>query len=211
MSGSLDLASVAEYYELLLQKESEPGRRVGWQNRASQEQKLGEVAELFAHETAPFTLYDIGCGLGALARFLERQALPVQYAGCDISSQMIVRARASHPGREFEIRDILKDPPVRIYDYAVACGTFNVCGDNSAPAWTDYVEAMLSTMYGVARRGMAAHFLSSGATKPWPGEYGADQDAILTYARRRLSPHSIVRRSVSAGHFALFVHRERPA
>ncbi len=55
------------------------------------------------------SIFDAPCGdLNWMSAFLSEH--PVAYAGGDISSEVIARARATHPGRDLRVFDITADP-----------------------------------------------------------------------------------------------------
>ncbi len=211
MSNSIDIAGIIRYYDGLLDKHRDEARAAGWRNAGSQASKFSEVAQIFAHEDRAFSVYDVGCGLASLYDFLKKHHRQAQYFGSDINPRMVERARRMHPGIDLECRDILRARPRRRYDYAIACGTFNVRLNISKTRWLAYVEDMLHNLYGMARRGIAVDFLSSFARGQLASEYHADPSDILSFAQRRLSPLAEIRHSSSPGHFAVFVYRAQPA
>ncbi len=207
MPSSIDLHNVIRYYDRLLDRNAGDTRAVGWSSPESQERKFLEVTQIFAHERQPFTVYDVGCGLGHLHDFLKETNRFADYYGCDINPRLVEMARQRSPGITLECRDILRTPPKHKYDYAVACGTFNTCLKTSKSAWTAYVQNMLRMLYRIARRGIAVDFLSSFAKGKVATEYYPDPSEILEFVQRRLSPLAEISHSSSPGHFAVLAYR----
>lgn len=207
MLRAIDLANVNRYYDALLDKHHDDSRAVGWRNTQSQTAKFLQLAQVFAHETRPFTIYDVGCGLGNLCGFLQEHNALARYFGCDINPRMIARAKEKWPDLRVEHRDFLAFPPEQLHDYAVACGTFNIRPDVSEIRWRAYVEEMLRALYRIARKGVAIDFLSSFASRKLASEYHADPSVVLRFAQRELSPLAEIRHSRSPGHFAVFIYR----
>lgn len=67
------------------------------------------------------SVLDFGCGTGRFSAFLPHTAA---YLGYDSAAGMVNRARADHPGQQFD-NEI---PPV-IFDHVVAIGPFNLPSD----------------------------------------------------------------------------------
>ena len=202
----MNFQGIVRAYDRLLDSGADDARAVGWRNAESQMAKFAQIALVFAGEAGPFTVYDVGCGLGNLYDFLRRTYPLSQYAGCDIHPRMIERARLKHPGIEIEQRDVLRSPPPAKYDYVVASGTFNLRLNHSKSQWQAYVRKMLQTFFSLSRRGISAGFLSSFAAQKERSEYHADPSELLRFAQRRLSPLAEVRHSASPGSFALLVY-----
>lgn len=210
MPGAFHLQNVIRYYDALLDTYPDDSRAVGWRNAASQNAKFSELIEVFAHERRPFTVYDVGCGLGSLHAFLEKHNPLASYSGGDINPRMISRARAANPRLRVERRDLLASPLKKTYDYVVASGTFNLRLDVSNRAWQVFIYRMAQAMYASSRRGIAIGFLSSLAQHQAPGEHYQKPWAILQFVQRQLTPLAEVRHSHSPGHFAVFAYHSLP-
>lgn len=203
----MDLKQIICAYDEFLGEHGDDARSVGWRNAETQYRKFAEICAIFASETAPFSVYDVGCGLANLSGFLKERYPLARYAGCDIHPGMIEKARLRHPGIDVENRDILCSPPQKSYDYVVASGTFNLRLGNGLAGWNRYTESMLCAMYAFGTKGISAGFLSCFAENQVPDEYHPDPAELLAFAQLRLSPLAELRHSQSPGHFALFVYR----
>jgi SAM-dependent methyltransferase len=73
--------------------------------RSSLERRWGIVSNLQLEP--PKLLLDVGCGIGNLITFTSL-ATKENYLGIDISPPMVERARALHPGYNFEVADPMK-------------------------------------------------------------------------------------------------------
>jgi len=211
MAGAINVRAIIRYYDELLATKRDAAQAVGWRNRASQEAKFHEISQLFAHERSPFSVYDVGCGIAGLQPFLKKHFPLARYYGCDISGRMVEAAREEYPQVDVECRDISRTPPRRKYDYAVACGTFNICLKTSKLSWEVYAHDMLRVLYRIARRGIAVGFLSSFAEGKLASEYYPEPSAILSFVQRRLSPLAEIRHACSPGHFAVLAYRPSEA
>jgi trans-aconitate methyltransferase len=197
------------FYDRLLDEDLEDARAVGWRSSQTQQRNFNALAQIFAGETLPFSVYDVGCGLAGLHAFLKESYPLAGYAGCDIHPGMIERARRRRPAATIEERNILQNPPPE-YDYVVASGTFSHL-DISEQAWSEYIREMMRAMFAIARRGMAIVFLSTLAEIQEPGDYHQDPADILRFAQAELSPLAEIRHAFSPWTFAIFVYRSSPA
>jgi SAM-dependent methyltransferase len=73
-------------------------------------------------------LLDVGCGLGDLLAFLERNKLAADYTGVDILPKMVAAAQAQHPGGRFVAGDIFSASPFgpAEFDVVFCSGAFNL-------------------------------------------------------------------------------------
>ncbi len=200
------LVEVLRFYDSLIAGDFDDARTVGWRSAQTQRRNFAALADIFAKETGRFSVYDVGCGLADLSRYLQEVQPAARYAGCDIHPTMIARARLRHPGVDVQERNILESPPEELYDYVVASGTFSHCAGRDR-AWTDYVHEMMGAMFRIARRGIAVVFLSTFADLREAGDYHEDPSEILRFAQRELSSLAEIRHSFSPWTFAIFIYR----
>lgn len=109
---------------------------------------------------AAFSLNDVGCGYGALLKFLRRAHgdCAVDYLGLDVSDEMVRLAEASCAG-DPQAAAVHSGRWPRQADYSVASGTFNVCLDAPRDAWEAMIADTLAAMARTSRRGFAVNLL----------------------------------------------------
>jgi len=90
------------------------------QNKASLG-KRWSLVESLAGGVRYSSILDCGCGIGNMITFTTL-ANAQNYLGIDVSSSMIERARALHPGYRFEVSDLAELDLVDEYDLVVAHG-----------------------------------------------------------------------------------------
>lgn len=202
-----DLRPLKDHYRRLLQEHDDPARACSWRDQDVARRNFAAVSQIFAHETEPFTVYDLGCGVATLAEFLGEHFPLARYSGSDILPEMIERAKAHDHNVDVEQRDVLTDPPVKQYDYVVISGMFNLRMSNDDASWFDFVKRMSRAAFGIARKGYAANFLTSYVD--WKREFGYYQDpsTIFDFAQRELARFSEIRHSYYPWEFTLFVYR----
>ncbi len=160
------LDAVSAYYSDTLRRFGATPRGVDWPNRPNQELRFVQLLKLcdFAE---PRTLNDVGCGYGALRGFLGRRhrRARIDYLGTDVSAAMVAAARRRWRHRAdcaFE----LAEGAVRVADYSLASGLFNVKLDCPLPEWEALVARTLDNLHRHSRLGYAVNFIAP----PAPGQ-----------------------------------------
>jgi ubiquinone/menaquinone biosynthesis C-methylase UbiE len=126
------------------------------------------------------TVLDVGCGLGALNEQLLSSGLECQYTGYDINPQLIEMARVRHPDVSFEVRDILQEE-FPAFDFVVSSSSFNLKlehDDNYA-----FIERMLRTMHGHARRAVAVDLMTSYVDFKRPDVFYYEPEKVFSIAK----------------------------
>lgn len=198
---------LTHYSALLEQHDLEP-RSLAWPTVEVQERNFRSVAQLFARHQGPFTVYEVGCGLGDMSGFLERNFPDASYAGCDINADLVERALLARPHLDLRVRDILEEPPPES-DYIVASGIFNLHMSVPAPEWQQFIFSMLRRMYASARHGIASNFHTGYVDWRKEHDYYQDPCAVFDFAKRELSRFVELRHAYYPWEFAVLVFREQ--
>lgn len=204
------LEAVAGFFGPLAANTSDEVAAVGWTRPQTPQRLFAAASELFAHEREPFTVYDVGCGLGAFADFLETRFPLAAYSGCDLTAATIERAKRRRPDLAVEIRDIVTDPP-EPRDYLVAIGAFNHHHDLDPAMWWEVIKGVIRAMMAAARKGIAVTFLSSRVDFEGPNGRYQDPLAVLQFALDELARTSEIRHGWYPFEFSLLAyHQPRP-
>ncbi|HEX8363139.1 MAG TPA: class I SAM-dependent methyltransferase [Longimicrobium sp.] len=163
--GTLDrvLEGLAELYTGNLREHGLASRSVGWKDESSQRLRFHKLAELVTEDAvrAGFTVNDLGCGYGAMFRYLDERfgAGLAHWRGYDISGEMLRAAR----GFAADSRVELVESPRLLHraDYSFVSGTFNVKLHAEDDAWRDHVAATLLHLRDMSERGFALNLLST--------------------------------------------------
>jgi SAM-dependent methyltransferase len=205
--GAPEFGDLIDYYNTLLDSHGFSAKAVAWRDEAFQQFRFASIAQAFDFERGPFTVYEVGCGLGHLRDFLREHFPNATYSGADINPKMIERALQRDSSLAVEFRDIVKDPPPPA-DYVVASGIFNLRMQHTDEAWETIVRSVLKAMYAAAKRGIAANFLTSHVD--WKREIAYHEDPVRTlqFALTELSRFSEIRHAYYPWEFTLAVYRE---
>ncbi len=153
-------ADINRYYTQKVLAHGATARGVDWTCQPTQELRFVQLLKLFDFRQ-PLSLNDVGCGYGALLRFLARRhrRLKLDYLGTDLSQAMIDLAK---PSRSPSIRSRFVTTGLipRVADYSVASGIFNVRLDQPADHWILFIKQMLADLHAASRFGFAVNFLA---------------------------------------------------
>jgi SAM-dependent methyltransferase len=123
---------------------------------------------------------DVGCGLGALHEHLVARGLPCRYTGYDINPQLIEMACQRHPDLTFEVRDILREDFPE-FDFVVSSSSFNLKLEHEDNY--EFIERMLKTMYGHARRAVAVDLMTSYVDFKNPDAFYYEPERVFSIAK----------------------------
>jgi SAM-dependent methyltransferase len=151
-------ATIARYYSGKLARHAATPRGVDWTCAASQALRFDRLLEVV--ELPTFSLNDVGCGYGALLGHLDerRGDASVDYLGVDLSRAMV--ESAIELWRDRPDASFAEAPcSLRVADYSVASGIFNVNLDQPLDRWEAFVERTLVEISDASRVGLAVNFM----------------------------------------------------
>jgi SAM-dependent methyltransferase len=197
------------YYRQLLERHGDDPRAVGYNDVPTQHERYARLARLFDGAPEPFTVHEIGCGLGHFGSYLAQHRPRARYSGSDVVAEFVTACRAKFPGATFHERDVTAELPAERYDFVTMSGTLNGRLGRSEEEWHAFSTALLEAMFAMCRLGLAANFLSAYADpeRMRPELHYADPRATLEFATRRLSRHVEIDAGGPLYEFTLRVYR----
>lgn len=182
---------------------------VDWGSTGGQTLRFSVLAELLRDRKGEFSeasILDVGCGVGHFCDYLGEHGFCGEYQGVDLLSEMIEQARIAHPEHagKFNVLDITanKTPAdSEMYDYVVGSGLF-YHGNRAI------MEAVLTAMFKLARRGVAVNSLSAWAQEKQDTEFYACPLETLAFCRT-LTPWVELRHSYMPHDFTIYLYREQ--
>ena len=162
------LDAVSAYYSGTLQRFGAMPLGVDWPNRLNQELRLVQLLKV-CDLSAPRSLNDVGCGYGALRTLLSRRhrRAQIDLLGTDVSPAMVAAARRRWRHRADCVFEVAEGA-VRLADYSLASGIFNVKLACPLPEWEALVAGTLVNLKRHSRLGYAVNFIAPPA--PAPGQ-----------------------------------------
>ena len=199
---------IRAFYRRLIETSHDDVTAVGWRTGDISLRNAAAVVQIFAGEKGPFSVYEVGCGRGAIYELICENFPLAEYVGGDVVNEMVDFARARYPAGSFELRDVLLDPP-QTFDFVIGSGLFNM-PFTERPEWPHYIENMLRALFSFANKGVAVNFLSDRVD--WKGERGHYQNPEAAFATaQRVSRFVELRHAYYPWEFSLFLFRDPQA
>ncbi len=201
------LAEVAGYYSDKLALHGATPQGVDWNGEQSQGLRFEQLCRI-VESTRGFSINDLGCGYGAFLDFVSQRYDGIDYCGIDVSAEMVQAARQRHPGRQ-DARFVQAGEPVRVADYSVASGIFNVRLGRSDAEWRTYLEGTLDALDRQSRLGFAFNCLTlwSDADRMRDYLYYADPCALFELCKRRYSRNVALLHDYGLYEFTILVRK----
>jgi SAM-dependent methyltransferase len=208
MAGVAD--AVAQYYSAKLAEHGPTPRGVDWNSGESQELRFTKLLAV-CDDDRDASILDFGCGYGALAARLRRDAYGGAYIGYDLSADMVQAATTAHralPRCQFTSDATALRPAA----YTLASGIFNVRLDISREAWERHVRETLDVMASFSLEGFAFNMLTryADADRMRGDLYYAEPAAWLTYCLDRFSRRVALLHDYGLYEFTILVRTGTP-
>jgi SAM-dependent methyltransferase len=202
------LANVENYYRRKIEQFGPVPRGVDWKDTESQDLRFSQLLRLHDGHS-PFSVNDLGCGYAGLFAYMSERFAHFTYHGCDVSRLMIATAKeafSSSPNASFHVAA----KPIRVADYTVASGIFNVKLDASKSVWLEYILYSLSQMDRNSRRGFAFNCLTkySDRNRTRPDLYYADPCYLFDYCKKRFSRQVALLHDYGLYEFTILVRKQ---
>lgn len=152
--------STKEYYQRNLQEHGATARGVGWKDKEAQEIRFTQLAKV-VYSTGPFSLNDLGCGIGDLFPFLKARFGSFTYYGYDVMQEMVLSAMTQYKSPEASFVAIRESGEMKIADYTLASGIFNLKFELTVETWKEYILRTLHSMDIKSSKGFAFNALTS--------------------------------------------------
>lgn len=188
-------------YQSLLAEHGDSFRSLDWGSRESQIKRFEILADIGI--SAGDSVLDVGCGLADFYEWLQQNRPGVNYSAIDITSEMIMRAKARFPDVDISNATIfdLKQPEKK-YDYVVASGIFVFRKENPE----DYLLSTVQKMFSLCKKGIAFNSLSSWALKKTNEEFNANPSKVIDFART-LTPKVVLRHEYHPADFTVYLYK----
>jgi hypothetical protein len=196
------------------QKFGDDPRSLSWNDSQSQYLRFKNISELFKHEgTNPFTVHEVGCGLGHFKKFLESEQITCTYSGSDIIKEFIDANRRKFPDCSFYIENISKNieeinPEIVGFDYYFLNGTFYTKERNSIEDWEKFIFKSTDNMFQMAKKGICINFLTIYSDYYDDNLYYADPKKIIDWCIRNFSRFISINHDIPLYEFFVFLYKE---
>lgn len=202
------LQGVADYYSAKLADHGETPQGVDWNGAGSQLLRFEQLTRVLPADGA-YSVNDIGCGYGALVEVLRTRGQAFDYAGNDVSADMVAAADKRY-GDHSNVRFTLGSAPQAAADYGIASGIFNVRHAHGDAEWLAYIHATLDMLDRTSRRGFAFNCLTrySDPERMRDDLYYADPCALFDHCKRRYSRQVALLHDYGLYEFTILVRKD---
>lgn len=202
-------AELSSYYIARAQDNSQ-AKQVGWRDDDAQCRRFEVLASLF-DRSHPFSVNDLGCGLGAFYGFL-RQSGPADflYHGYDVLPEMIQSARSIHGGSDAPVFSVIQESDeMEMADYSVASGIFSLKASLPEHEWLYYILHTLAVLNQKSRVGFGFNLLTRYSDPPYmkPELYYADPSFLFDYCKRNFARNVALRHDYDEYDFTILVRK----
>ncbi len=167
------------YWNKNAEKYGDSPKAFDWGSRTSQVKRFEVLCDILPR-SKPFSVLDVGCGLGDLQNLMAKWGLQfTTYTGVDISPKMIELARKKYPGVNFVTHDMATSLNW-VYDYVLLSGTLNKRIADTAEQYA-WAYQVLKESWAVAEKGMAFNMLSTYADHTAPDDFQYQPSKILEF------------------------------
>lgn len=188
------------FYEKLLDRHGYSHKSLDWGSKESQICRFKVIKEVGIQDND--TLLDVGCGLADLYEWLVVNKTFVDYAGIDISSQMIKAAQRRYPNLELSVGSIFDIE--KTYDYIISSGIF-VFRENRP---LTYMITSAKKMFQHADKGVAFNSLSTWAKKDIDNqEFHADPAETLALISKQITNNLVLRHDYKSNDFTIYLYK----
>lgn len=170
------------FFSKLVKKYGNNYKSVNWGSIDSQELRFKKLFEIGNLEKN--SILDVGCGIGDMYSYIQKNKINVEYSGLDITPKMIELCKDRFPQNknQFNCIDILTlDSASMQYDYVFASGIFYLLNEDPL----EIALELIHKMFSFSRKGLAFNSLSSWSKKIEDTEFYMDPIEIL----QRLKNH----------------------
>lgn len=142
---------------------------VDWESEEAQNLRFKALIEHF--NMTGYVLLDVGCGVGSLAEYIDRNNIDLYYIGIDIMPEMVERAKSKtykNISPQFMTMDFFKKTDIKKdVDYIYTSGIFNLNLGNNEEFLKEAIEAFLSA----ARKGVCFNLLDISCKEKYGDKY----------------------------------------
>jgi len=181
------LEKIKTFMDETLEKHGHAPLGVGWRSRENQFLRFDQFRRIFEGREEPFSLHDLGCGLGGLYEWATEYQLPIsRYVGYDISERMVADARGLH--KSDNVHFVQSPTLTEVADFSIACGIFNTRLDESEEAWSEYMREVVRNLAEKSSLGFAFNSLTTYVDWREPHLFYADPIEWFDWCKKDISP-----------------------
>ena len=202
--------NIRNYFRKTFNDHGESSEGLDYNGRQSHYLRLGVlVNELNAFEN--FSINDLGCGFGSLLDALYGSGRNnSDYTGYDLVEEMILLGQKNWTAKNPRLKFISGGTEaLKMADYSVASGTFNIKQDSSHDDWHNYVLECLKDMMLHTKIKLVVNFLTSYSDEEYMREdlYYPDPREMFDFGMK-LTGSAAIRHNYGLYDFTLIINKK---
>ena len=182
-------SKIQAYYSEKFSEFGPSPKGVDWNGVESQHTRFQMLVKHLGIELDS-TLLDFGCGYGELLTYLRGSNDSLDYLGYDIVQTSIEAAKRLHDSFQADFVSVL--PELRVWDYIVMSGVFNVKGEVDEVEWGEYVVSTINSLLPRADKGVSFNMLTTFNDLDLRKEHLYYVDPMELVSKLKISPPSTV-------------------
>lgn len=198
------------YYSENLNSFGVSAKGVGWKNENAQQVRFEQLLKI-VQPLQPFTLNDVGCGIGDLFFYLKNRSLPVTiYNGYDALEDMVTTTTARLARQpDVRINQIATVADISTADYSVASGIFSLKYNLPDFKWSAYILETLDQINQHSTKGFAFNMLTKYSDKELmlPHLYYGDPSYFFDHCKKHFSKNVALLHDYNEYDFTILVRK----
>lgn len=185
-------STLAGHYAATFARHGATSAGVDWgeqqDNHLLRLKKMLRLVELGPAPGQAASILDAGCGYGALCDELVSAYPRLEYTGIDLCPEMVACGQKRHPRSRWIVGDLIDIQGNERFDYVVANGVFTQKLGTSTDSMEAYLRTQVTTMFRLARIGIAFNVMTSYVNFRAPNLFYADPADLFSWCSKHLSP-----------------------
>jgi SAM-dependent methyltransferase len=187
MTSQLITNNQKNFYSGLLEKyDIYSQSAVAWFD-GGQEARFRELLRIIPDRRGPYSLLDVGCGMGDMRDYLLKNGFPrIDYRGIDALDEMVESGKRKYPGIRLMRREFMADSFKSEYDILVSSGAMNLRIFRTEKKQEEYVAGFIQKLYSLSRIGCAFNLLCIGESRHFTNDrniFYADRKRVYALCR----------------------------
>lgn len=203
------LAEQRTHFEQLYEENRGTPNAVASETYEHKKLRYDKIVNIFP-DNGDFSIYEVGYGLGHFYEYMRNNLNMdrVTYSGSEIVKKYHNYCTETYKlSGEFELRNIIEDPPSGQFDYVIMSGVFHQMGDTPKEAWEEYMYDLLKKSYELSTRGIAFNSLSQVVDYEKEGNYYSNISDLIEFINKDLSRFFELKKDYPLFERTIFVYR----
>jgi SAM-dependent methyltransferase len=204
MDREIILKATRDYYDEKLRQHGATHLGIDWNSKEGAIIRYEQLLKII-NTADNFSLLDYGCGYGLMYDYLRTKQQNFKYTGFDISEEMINEAKSRHS----QVGWASKEKDLKVHDFVVASGIFNVKQNCLENEWKSYILETLGRMHDLSEKGFSFNLLTNYSDKHLMKKdlfYG-DPAFFFDYCKRNFSKNVALLHDYPLYEFCILVRK----